>query len=127
MLVAQQKGDDSSGGNIIRMIPAAKNTMVVINADHELQKIHLCGGGKYRLHAKTRLEPEYYSVMHDSTSKGGFMNSQKMVFADGNDYLVTCRHLDNTFVLYHLSALTRSQSVAFHLVPHSIFCDTYNE
>ena len=69
--------------------------------------------GKKCKNQKQRLELVQDFGLYNGTRKV-FTSHPQSVFAVGQDFVVTGRHLDKTFILYDLHALSRKVSVLYH-------------
>ena len=56
----------------------------------------------------------FFSIFNEA--KSIFINDPNSIFTIGDNYLVTCRDIEDVFHVYSLSSFARLKSVVFHKV-----------
>lgn len=99
----------TNGIYMTRILTNKKNLLYAV-ANNELFKLT----SKCKIQAKLKLHHSYPIL-----SKDVFNGDPLSTFSCADQYLVTCKHPNKSFVLYNLTTFTRVTSIVFHLViPH---------
>ena len=113
--VQQYVTDDTHPSPIIRMYSKDQNNFIIININNELvKKTLLPAKKKYKTVDKPKTMYRYFNIY--SGKNCTFNSDPNSVFTSSYETLVSCRNIENNFVIYRLPTLEIINTISFHKV-----------
>jgi len=100
---------------VIKVISKSRNTLVIINSNSQIMWKSLISDKKTcRTIGEAKLLNRHFEVY--SEKRKVFVIDPRSAFGVFNDYLISCRNLENSFLIYRLSLPAVFTSINFHKV-----------